>query len=87
MTLSRFGATQGSPVLECEVRIQESNGEDAQAFAQKLEALAQELADEWMGESAALDTTGTRHRQNYLDLRYASGRSSEAWVISMLNLS
>lgn len=73
MTLSRFGATQESPVLECEVRIQEFNGEDAQAFAQKLEALAQELADEWMGESAALDTLGLTTARITFDLRYASG--------------
>ena len=73
MTLSRFGVTQESPVLECEVRIQESNGEDAQAFAQKLEALAQELADEWMGESAALDTLGLTTARITFDLRYASG--------------
>ena len=40
VSLYRFGVTQDSPVLECEVRIQESNGEDTQAFAQKLEILA-----------------------------------------------
>lgn len=71
--LYRFGVTQDSPVLECEVRIQESNGEDAQAFAQKLEALAQELADEWMGESAALDPLGITTARITFDLRYASG--------------
>lgn len=71
MTLSRFGMTQESPMLECEVRIQESNGEDAQAFAQKLEALAQELADEWMGESAALDTLGLTTARITFDLRYS----------------
>lgn len=69
--LYRFGVTQESPVLECEVRIQESNGEDAQAFAQKLEALAQELADEWMGESAALDTLGLTTARITFDLRYS----------------
>lgn len=73
VSLYRFGVTQDSPVLECEVRIQESNGEDAQAFAQKLEALAQELADEWMGKSAALDTLGLTTARITFDLRYASG--------------
>ena len=71
--LYRFGVTQDSPVLECEVRIQESNGEDAQAFAQKLEILAQELADGWMGESAALDTLGITTARITFDLRYSSG--------------
>ena len=71
--LYRFGMTQDSPVLECEVRIQEQNSDDPQVFAQKLEALAQELADEWMGESAALDTLGLPTARITFDLRYASG--------------
>lgn len=72
MTLSRFGVTQESPVLECEVRIQEQNSDDPQVFAQKLEALAQELTDGWMGESAA-DTLGITTARITFDLRYASG--------------
>ena len=71
MTLSRFGAAPGSPVLECEVRIQEAPGEDAQAFAQKLEALAQELADGWMGESAPLEALGLSLARITFALRYS----------------
>lgn len=69
--LYRFGVTQDSPVLECEVRIQEQNSDDPQVFAQKLEALAQELADGWMGESAA-DTLGITTARITFDLRYSS---------------
>lgn len=58
MTLDRFGVEEGSQVLECQVRIIESGGQDA--LAQKLEELAQQLADSWMEEEqalAALDLT------------------------------
>ena len=53
MTLSRFGVEEGSPALVCEVRIQYSSTEDTQTLAQQLEGLAQQLADQWMGEGQA----------------------------------
>lgn len=75
MTLSRFGTTQGSPVLECEVRIQESSGGDAQAFEQKLQVLAQELADSWMEEGTALGALGISSARITFLLRYSSDAS------------
>ena len=69
MTLSRFGVEEGSPALVCEVRIQYSSTEDAQTLAQQLEGLAQQLADQWMGEGQALGSLGVTTCQITFDLR------------------
>lgn len=71
MTLSRFGVEEGSQVLECQARIEQGNGEQPQDFAQKLEQLSQQLADEWQEEAEALKTLGITQCKITFDLRYS----------------
>ncbi len=67
MTLSRFGAAEGSQVLECEVRVMEGGGEEA--LAAKLEELAQQLADGWMEQGESLKALGVTTAKISFDLR------------------
>lgn len=71
MTLSRFGAAEGSQTLECEARIEEAGDEDSQLFAQKLEELARQLADEWREDGEALKALGVTQGRVSFDLRYS----------------
>lgn len=70
MTLSRFGVEEGSQVLQCQVRIVESGGEDG--LAQKLEQLARQLTGSWKEEEQALAALGVTTAKITFDLQDAS---------------